>query len=145
MYGTLHRYFWQNTKIFDYNHFTEFLFNNMLKRGHIEYSLKKIFQKQSRRAQLSNLPIVTRYPKTPSITSIDNSTTDPQKDLHIHLPHHPNNPSTEDISKIGNQLIADIATEFKFNNIKVTYSRAPNIGSICKKHALEYYINTNRN
>ena len=100
VYGTLHRYFWQNTKLSDYNHFIEFLFDNMIKRGHIEYSLKKIFQKQSRQAQQSNLPIVTRYSKTPATVSNDNSTTSPQKDLHIHLPHRPKNPSTEDISNI---------------------------------------------
>ena len=104
-----------------------------------------MFQKQSRKAQQSNLPNVTRYPKTPATIHIDNKTTRPQKDLQIHLPHQPNKPSTEEINNIRNQLIANIATEFQFNNIKVTYTRAPNIGSICKKYALEYYINTNNN
>ena len=102
VYGTLHQYFWQSTKLSDYNHFTNFLFDNMIKRGHIEHSLKNIFKKQSRKAQQSNLPIVTRYPKTPSNVSNDNNTNKPQKDLQIHLPHHRNNSSTEDISNIGN-------------------------------------------
>ena len=63
VYGTLHCCFWQKSKLSDYNHFTKFLFDNMLNQGHIKYSLKKIFQKQSRKAQQSNLPNITRYPK----------------------------------------------------------------------------------
>ena len=63
IYSTLQRYYHQNTFIKDYNHFTEFLFHNMLKRGHINHSLNEIFVTQSEKAQKSKMPHITRTPQ----------------------------------------------------------------------------------
>ena len=139
VYSSLHRYFWQNTYMTDYTYFAHLLYDNMLVRGHTDSSLTPIFKKQSIKAQKSAMPIVTRHPKpTPN-----NDSDAINKDLYIHIPHHPNNPTTDDLRNIANTLKEEISPHFDFNRVMITYSKAPNIGDICKKHQLEDYIDTN--
>ena len=64
VYGALQRYFHQNSSISDYNYYVNFLFDNLLERGHIKFSLQRIFEKESAKAFKSSIPVVTREPPT---------------------------------------------------------------------------------
>ena len=50
IYSTLQRYYHQNTYTIDYEYFSEFLFHNLLERGHIKHTLRKLFIAQSKKA-----------------------------------------------------------------------------------------------
>ena len=138
VYGALQRYFHQNSSISDYNYYANFLFDNLLERGHIKFSLQRIFEKESAKAFKSSIPVVTREPPT----YISNNNTPKNNNIYIHLPHHPNNPSHKELQAITNVLKEEIKDEFDFERVIIAYSKAPNIGDICKKHQLEDYINT---
>jgi hypothetical protein len=79
----------------------------------------------------------------PSTTN--NNDDAPNKDLYIHLPHHPNNPSADELRTIANNLKKEITTQTNLDieRIIIAYSKAPNIGDMCKRHQMECYINTN--
>ena len=84
VYSSLQRYYHQNTSIANYNYYTDFLFYNMLERGDINYSLRKIFIRKSAKAMKSKIPYVTREPPT----YISNNNTPKNNKIYIHLPHH---------------------------------------------------------
>ena len=140
VFSTLQRYYHQNTFTADYDHFTLFLFHNMMERGHINHSLRKIFTTQSEKARNSKMPHVTR---TPPIY-ISNNTRTKTRRLFVHNPHHPNNPTHKELTSLANTLKEAINKEREegLDRIIIAYSKATNIGSLCKKHQLEQHINT---
>ena len=110
----------------------------MINRGHIRHTLGETFNTESIKAQRSSLPIVTLKPKDTLFRDTDHN-----KDLYIHLPHHPNNPTTLELRNLTNILKDAIKPEIDINRVIIAFSKAPNIGDICKKQQLEYYIDTN--
>ena len=139
VYGALHRYYWQNTFECDFITFTELLFLRMIDRGHLHCRLIPIFQKALKKVIKSELPNPTLKPPTDD----DNDTT--TNDLYIHLPHHPNNPSTQELRTIANNLKEAITSSstLELDRIIIAYSKAPNIGDLCKRHQMEDHIDTN--
>jgi hypothetical protein len=139
VYGALHRYFWQNTFECDFITFTELLFLRMIDRGHQHCRLIPIFQKAVKKVITSKLPNPTLQPST---TNDDDETTN--NDIYIHLPHHPNNPTTNELRTITNNLkkVITSSSNLELNRIIIAYSKAPNIGDLCKRHQLEDYIDT---
>jgi len=139
IYGALHRYYWQNTFEDDFITIVELLFLRMIDRGHQRHRLTPAFTKAMKKVITSQLPNPTLQPPT----NDDDDT--PNKDLYIHLPHHPNNPSTSELRTIANNLKEEITkqTNLDVERIMIAYSKAPNIGDMCKRHQMEYYINTN--
>ena len=140
VFSTLQRYYHQNTFIIDYNHFTEFLFHNMMERGHINHSLYKIFITQSEKASNSKILHVTRAPPQ----YISNNTRTKTKRLFVHVPHHSNNPAHKKLTSFANKLKEAINKERdqELEWIIIAYLKATNIGSLCKKHQLKQHINT---
>jgi hypothetical protein len=61
------------------------------------------------------------------------------------LPHHPNNPSTQELRTIANNLKEAItsSSNLELDRIIIAYSKAPNIGDLCKRHQMEDHIDTN--
>ena len=110
----------------------------MLERGHINYSIRKIFIKESVKAIKSKIPLVTKEPPT----YISNNHTLENNNIYIHISHHPNNLIHKELQSLTNILKEEIKEEFESNQVIIAYSKAPNIGDICKKHQLEYYIDT---
>jgi hypothetical protein len=139
VYGALHRYFWQNTFECDFITFTELLFLRMIDRGHQHCRLIPIFQKAVKKVITSKLPNPTLQPST---TNDNDETTN--NDIYIHLPHHPNNPTTNELRTITNNLkkVITSSSNLELNRIIIAYSKAPNIGDLCKRHQLEDYIDT---
>jgi hypothetical protein len=63
--------------------------------------------------------------------------------LFIHLPYHPQQPSRSDIRDHATALMSTLKEEKDcFERIILAFSRAPNIGDLCKKHRLEATIDT---
>jgi hypothetical protein len=140
IYGALHRYYWQNTFENDFILIVELLFLRMIDRGHQRHRLLPAFRKAMKKVLVSLLPNPKLEPST-----TNNNDDAPNKDLYIHLPHHPNNPSADELRTIANNLKKEITTQTNLDieRIIIAYSKAPNIGDMCKRHQMECYINTN--
>lgn len=72
----------------------------MAERGHINHTLKRIFIKESNIRIKSKLPYVTREP----LLYISNKNTPRNKNLFIHVPHYPSNPTPNKLRNIMNTL-----------------------------------------
>jgi hypothetical protein len=99
IYGALHQYYWQNTFEDDFITIVKLLFLRMIDHGHQRHRLTPAFTKAVKKVTTSQLPNPTLQPPTNN----DEDDT-PNKDLYIHLPHHPNNPSTNELRTIANNL-----------------------------------------
>jgi hypothetical protein len=139
VYGALHRYYWQNTFECDFITFTELLFVRMIDRGHQHCRLVPIFQTAIKKVITSELPNPTLKPPLTDDDDDDNN-----NDLYIHLPHHPSNPTTQELRSIANNLKETIksSSNLELDRIIIAYSKAPNIGNLCKRHQMEDYIDT---
>jgi hypothetical protein len=136
VYGLIHRNYWQNTYEEDFINMIELLFERMLERGHLHKIISLVFVNAIKKVETSSLP----NPKPGT------STTPKAEDrnlLFIHLPHHPNNPMKHDLQKLTTDLKNEPETSgLKLERIIIAFSKAPNIGDICKKHQLEGFIDT---
>jgi hypothetical protein len=140
VYGALHRYYWQNTSITDFLTFVGLLFERMLDRGHQYSHLVPIFEKASKKVETSSMP----NPKNEQQQQDENNESN-ENNIYIHLPHHPNNPTTDELRTIANSLKQELTTlsNLKLDRIIIAYSKAPNIGDLCKRHQMESFIDTN--
>jgi hypothetical protein len=138
IYGAIHRYYWQNTFESDFIIFVKLLFTRMIERGHQQHRLIPAFNKATQKVLKSQLPNPKLHPPT------NNDEDTPNKDIYIHLPHHPNNPPTDELRTIANNLKKEIttSTELDVERIIIAYSKAPNIGDLCKRHQIEDHIDT---
>ena len=86
------------------------------------------------------MPYVTREPQT----YISNNNRTETRRLFVHAPHHPTNPKHTEMKAIANTLKEGINKELdeKLERIIIAYSKATNIGNLCKKHQLEKHIIT---
>jgi len=86
------------------------------------------------------MPHVTR---TPPIY-ISNNTRTKTRRLFVHASHHPNNPAHQELTSLANTLKEAINKERDkgLYRIIIAYSKATNIGDLCKKHQLEQHIDT---
>ena len=65
------------------------------------------------------------------------------KNLIVHLPYHPNNPTQREMRVLTDGLKSDLKENgLEFDRIIIAYSKGPSVGDLCKKHRLEGYINT---
>lgn len=136
IYGTLHRYYWQNTHIQDFGRFTELFFERLTERAHKRCDLAPLFLKAAQEVENSTLPNPRPGQKKENKVSNNNN-------LFIHLPYHPQQPSRSDIRDHATALMSTLKEEKDcFERIILAFSRAPNIGDLCKKHRLEATIDT---
>ena len=136
VYGLIHRYYWQNTHEEDFLLMIERLFSRMLERGHIHKILSQVFISAIKKVETSSLP----NPKPGTSTT---QKTEDRNLLFIHLPHHPNNPMKHELRTLTTDLKNELKTAgLKLERIIIAFSKAPNIGDICKKHRLEGFIDT---
>jgi hypothetical protein len=140
IYGALHRYYWQNTATSDFLTFVGLLFERMLDRGHQYSNLIPIFEKASKKVETSSMPNPKNEQREPDEDNDNN-----ENNIYIHLPHHPNNPTTDELRTIANNLKQELSTQsnIKLDRIIIAYSKAPNIGDLCKRHRMEDHIDTN--
>ena len=137
IYGTLHRYFWQNSHRTDFESFTKKFFQRLIDQAHLKKDLEPLFNKALTKVKRLALP-------NPRPGLEDNNNNMDSYQVYIHLPYHPQNPSQEAQNSHRLELFdslrrcePDLCTR-----IIVALSRAPNIGDLCKKNRLEKDINT---
>ena len=136
VYGLIHRYYWQNTYEEDFICMIELLFSRMLERGHIHKTLIQVFTNAIKKVETSVLP-------NPKPGTTKTQETEDRSLLFIHLPHHPNNPMKHELRILTTDLQNELKTAgLKLERIIIAFSKAPNIGDICKKHRLEGFIDT---
>ena len=134
VYGQLHRYFWQNTYEEDFLNMVSLFIKHMYDRGHLKQDFIPILKASLDKVILSKLP----NPKNTMTKPKTNN-----NNLFLHLPYHPNNPNNNDLKELTKTLKKDFNTNgLDIERIIIAYSRAPNIGDLCKKHRLEGFINT---
>jgi hypothetical protein len=125
VYGAIHRYYWQNTSNSDFLMYVGLLFDRMLDRGHQRTNLIPIFEQASIKVETSAMP----NPKNEHKLNNDDDESN-ENNIYIHLPHHPNNPPTNELRTIADNLKIEISkqSDIKLDRIIIAYSKAPNIG-----------------
>ena len=139
IYGTLHRYYWQNTHLKDFGRMAELFFHRLLDRAHTRCSLAPLFLKASKKIESSTMP--NPKPGNTSTTKNNDGT------LFVHLPYNPSNPPQHLLRKCTNKLISKIQAfdPEKIHRIIIAFSRSTNIANISKLNCLEYSIDTTFN
>ena len=133
IYGTLHRYFWQNSNQADYNFYVNELIQHLLDRGHKHSSLAALFLDAGTKVVKSTMP-------NPSLSSSTKSKERKRSLLIIHLPYHANNPTKAEMRTITDNFKSALnktKSKIKIDPILTSFSKAPNIGELCKKHRLK--------
>ena len=135
IFGTLHRYWWQNTYKEDFSKYCALFHDRLIARGHTLNSLHPLFMKAAKAVESSTLP----NPRPGSIKRPDNN----RNLLFIHLPFSPQHPPTRTIRKLTDKFSNDLdAAGCTLERIILAFSKGPNIGNLCKKHKLEPEIIT---
>lgn len=138
VYGSLHRYYWQNTNENDFLQMISLLKQRLQARGHRHIDLVPIFMTALKKVFVSSLP-------NPRSTNNNKQTTNNNhiKPIFLHLPYHPNNPPKEELKSLTNEFKNDLnQLGLPLERIILAYSKAPCIGDLCKKHRLEGFIDT---
>ena len=145
IYGTLHRYYWQNTDPKWLTHYIAEFYKRLLDRGHTANNLHTLFQTAMTRVTQSTPPI----PKTKQkqLKALDGTT-------FLHLQYHPQDPPRRAIQTLFQQRCRpalndayipsgeDAGTPVTFGRLIVAYSRAPNIASLAQQNHLQPDVDT---
>jgi hypothetical protein len=136
IFGTLHRYFWQNSDRSDMEHFTNLFFERLQRRGHTAASLAPLFQKAASRVDTSSMPVPRLGPLGPQYNQAET--------FFLHLPFHPQDPSRMDIQQIFDETLRSALEDAPIgtNRMTIAYSRAPNIGDTVRRNRLPPTFNT---
>jgi len=136
IYGTMHRYFWQNTKIQDYEAFVTKFFDRLTDRAHKQRDLEPLFRRAAKELKNSSMPNPRPGPRPAQ-------SKDTEQMLFIHLPYHPQQPSRTSLRDHGKTLLASLTEQScQFDRLVLAFSRAPNIGDLCKRNRLEATVDT---
>ena len=132
----MHRYFWQNTKIKDYEAFVGKFFDRLTDRAHKQKDLAPLFRKAAEKLKESTMP-------NPRPGAVPEKSQDKEQLLFIHLPYHPQQPSRKSIRDHGQVLLDTLEdNSCTFDRLVLAFSRDPNIGDPCKRNRLEATIDT---
>ena len=139
IFGSMHRFFWQNTYIQDFLRLVEATMGRIFARDHDLHTMVQRFRRAAERISDSKQPIPKLRPT--------NHTEDKVKDaIIIHLPYHPQDPRRRDIQKLFQECLLPALTAHPEGELKraiIACSNLPTVGSYVKKNRLEAHIDTN--
>ena len=139
IYGAIHRFYWQNTFQKDFLQMIQLLLNRLEDRGHLHRALAPLFTEALEKVVNSKLP--DPHPGTNNKKQKLKATSNDS--LFLHLPYHPNNPTKPELRHIIKDFKNDLDKYgLPLERIIIAYSKAPNIGDLCKKHRLKGFICT---
>jgi hypothetical protein len=139
IYGTLHRYFWQNSDRSWFDHFVGLFYQRLQDRGHDASNLTRLFIRAASRVDQSSLP--KQKTKSQTLDSLNNS-------IYLHLRYHPQDPSRQELQRLFQdtcRLALDeayipsgesVGLPVSFGRSVVAYSRAPNIADLVRRNRL---------
>jgi hypothetical protein len=139
IYGTLHRYFWQNSDRSWFDHFVGLFYKRLQERGHNASNLTRLFLRAASRVDVSTLPT----PKTQrqTLDSLNDS-------IYLHLRYHPQDPSRQELQQLFQTTCRSalddahipsgesIGHPVPFGRSIIAYSRAPNIADLVRRNRL---------
>jgi hypothetical protein len=133
--GTLHRYYWQNSRRCGFQTITNLFFDRLTARGHNISKLIPLFKGAAKKVETSVMPNPKLGPKlTPQSTA---------NLLIIHMPYHPQHPPKNDLRDLTINLENAMTLKgCEIERIIWAISKAPNIGELSKQNWLEQSINT---
>ena len=136
IYGTIHRYYWQNSNLNDFGRHVELFFNRLLDRAHTRNSLIPLFMKASEKLVNSRMP--NPKPENRLLPKSNDGL------LFVHLPYDPRNPPQRLLKQCTNRLLSRIQSFDKdiIRRIIIAFSRSPNLADISKRNQLEPSVDT---
>jgi hypothetical protein len=138
IYGTLHRYFWQNSYQHDFERFATYLFQNLEARGHASSNLAKLFLKAAHRVDRSSIP---------EAKPLTNDVSLPDGTCFLHVPYHPQDATRRELQSLFTtsckDAFQDADDNFDMSRLIIAYSRAPNISDLVRRNRLGTDVDTN--
>jgi hypothetical protein len=140
IYGTIHRYYWQNSDRHWLDHFVTQFYQRLLDRGHRACDLTRLFVRAARKVDTSALP--TPRSRTDTLDEIHDS-------IFLHLQYHPQDPARKELQQIFQSTCRsaldaacvpdgpDAGDPVNFGRMIVAYSRAPNIANLVRRNRLK--------
>ena len=137
IFGTLHRYFWHNSKRSDFQHFTKLFFERLCNRGHVAAHLAPLFIKAA-------AAVDTSQPPQPKIGPHEVSE-NPRNRFFLHLPYHPLDPERRVLQQIFRDTLSPALAEdsIGLETMTIAYSRSPNISDLVRRNRLPSSFDTN--
>ena len=145
IYGTLHRYFWQNTDRSWFDHFVGLFYKRLQARGHTASNLTRLFIRATSRLDLSSIPKTKN--KRDTLSQLNNA-------IYLHLRFHPQDPGRQEIQSLFQATCRSALDSayipsgecygepVSFGRSVIAYSRAPNIADLVRRNRLGPTINT---
>jgi hypothetical protein len=142
IFGTMHRYFWQNSDPLRFKHFADCFFRHLLQRGHSWDSLAPLFASAAEQVDRSTMPI-------PQVAGLPNERNN-NNDVFLHLPYHPQDVGRHEPQQIFKSTCADAFSSARtplgnpagLDRMVIAYSRAPNISNLVRRNRLGPAVNT---
>jgi len=138
IYGSLHRFLWQNTYVSDFLRLTELTAERLFARDHEVDDLVNNFTKAATRVMDSKQPVPQLGPKDRSGDELADA-------IIIHLPYHPQDPTRHEIQQLFQEHMLPALTnnpDGGMTRAVIAYSNLPTIGSYVKKNRLEATVDT---
>jgi hypothetical protein len=137
IYGTLHRFYWQNSNRRDFDKYATLFFQRLQARGHSTSNLSRLFLKAATKVDKSSIPAA----KPP------NTAATPMNDTcFLHIPFHPQNPARADLQNLFQKTCRDAFNDeddnFCISRMVIAFSRAPNISDLVRRNRLGPDIDT---
>jgi hypothetical protein len=145
IYGTLHRYYWQNTDRKWLDHFVGLFYQRLLARGHRASDLTRLFLRASKKVDGSSLP--KPRSRTAALEEIQDS-------IFLHLQYHPQDPDRQELQTLFHDTCraalddahiphGETAGEpVSIGRMIVAYSRAPNVATLVRRNRLRPEFDT---
>jgi hypothetical protein len=130
IYGTIHRYYWQNSDRARFEHFARLFFQRLQARGHTSASLAPLFTKAATNVDISTRPVP--YVGPPLLTNIPNDR------FFLHVPFHPLDPARTALQSLFAETIEPAlqSHDIGMHRMTIAYSRAPNLGDMARRNRL---------
>jgi hypothetical protein len=137
IYGTLHRFYWQNSNRQDFDKYATLFFHRLQARGHSTSNLARLFMKAATKVDASSIPLA----KLPNLAAEPMDGT-----CFLHIPFHPQNPSRAELQTLFQQTCREAFTDeednFCISRMIIAFSRAPNISDLVRRNRLGPDIDT---
>jgi hypothetical protein len=137
IYGTLHRYYWQNNNRCDFDHFSTLFFRRLEARGHSTSNLARLFTKAAKKVELSTIP------QAKALTSQCDL---PRDTCFLHLPFHPQDSSRQSLQSLFQThcraALDDDEDTLNIQRMIIAYKRSPNISDLVRRRRLGPDIDT---
>ena len=140
VYGSLHRFLWQNTYESDFLRLVKLTVERLFAREHSLDTLSTNFSKAARK-------VITSSPAVPKLGPKDHAGNELKDAIIIHLPYHPQDPVRREVQQLFRENLLPALEDNSEGGLKraiIAHSNLPTIGSYVKKNRLEGNVDTTK-